>query len=69
MVYYPTPLHKMEVFQEKCEIFGEQANAELACKSVLSLPIEPLQNQEVTALIIKTLSDVLNDSESAISQG
>ncbi|MBX6423461.1 DegT/DnrJ/EryC1/StrS aminotransferase family protein [Thermosulfurimonas sp. F29] len=43
MVYYPVPLHRMEVFRRtRMEIFGSLKNAETVSKSVLSLPIEPL---------------------------
>lgn len=56
MVYYPFPLHRMNVFGEGMgKIFGNLINAESACRSVLSLPIEPLQSREDTDLIISSV--------------
>lgn len=46
MVYYPVPLHKMKVFEGRCEIFGDLRHSEDASKSVLSLLIEPLMGEE-----------------------
>ncbi|WP_236861503.1 DegT/DnrJ/EryC1/StrS family aminotransferase [Candidatus Magnetominusculus xianensis] len=52
MVYYPRPLHRMEVFKNfAAEAFSIPIHAEDACDSVLSLPIEPLQRQEDTLYI------------------
>jgi|GEM_PF-5093741 len=57
MVYYPYPLHKMKVFGNgRAIIFGSLENAEAACSEVLSLPIEPLQDEDtpkMAALKIK----------------
>ena len=56
MVYYPFALHKMAVFQNgRSENADGLANAELACKNVLSLPIEPLQKEEVSAQVIEAV--------------
>jgi len=56
MVYYLFPLHKMKVFGEgSSKIFGNLINAESACRSVLSLPIEPLQREEDTSCIIENI--------------
>lgn len=53
MVYYPFPLHKMKIFGEgRSKITGSFLNAESACRSVLSLPIEPLQSENDTAYVI-----------------
>ncbi|MBM4333352.1 MAG: DegT/DnrJ/EryC1/StrS family aminotransferase [Deltaproteobacteria bacterium] len=58
MVYYPFPLHKMAVFQNgRSKIADGLKNAELACKNVLSLPIEPLQKEEVTAQVIEAVRE------------
>lgn len=45
MVYYPSPLHKMKVFDGRCVAFGELKETEKACAEVLSLPIEPLMKE------------------------
>lgn len=58
MVYYSLPLYRMKVFSDNCKIFGNNGlleNVEGACSSVLSLPMEPLQNEETTKTIIETL--------------
>jgi len=58
MVYYPVPLHKMKVFNGRCKVFGNVDESEQAVKEVLSLPIEPLQSEDVTnnvADFIKTI--------------
>jgi dTDP-4-amino-4,6-dideoxygalactose transaminase len=58
MVYYPFPLHKMAVFQNgRSKIANGLKNTELACKNVLSLPIEPLQKEEVTARVIEAVRE------------
>jgi dTDP-4-amino-4,6-dideoxygalactose transaminase len=46
MVYYPIPLHKMNVFGGMCIVLDALSNVEEAARSVLSLPIEPLYNEE-----------------------
>lgn len=46
MVYYPFPLHKMKVFAGRGINAGTLHEAEKACSEVLSLPIEPLMNEE-----------------------
>jgi dTDP-4-amino-4,6-dideoxygalactose transaminase len=47
MVYYPFPLHKMKVFGEgRSRVVGSLEHAEKAVSEVLSLPVEPLQNEE-----------------------
>ncbi|MEM3112418.1 MAG: DegT/DnrJ/EryC1/StrS family aminotransferase [Candidatus Anstonellales archaeon] len=57
MVYYPVPLHKMKVFEGRCKIAGTLKNAEEACQSVLSLPIEPLQVSRVVENIVEKIRD------------
>lgn len=52
MVYYPFPLHTMKVFggaMSACA--GSLAQAEAACSEVLSLPIEPLQDERTSDAI------------------
>ncbi len=54
MVYYPFPLHEMKVFRDNgCKVFGELTRSASACKSVLSLPMEPLQGKEDTDYVIE----------------
>ena len=58
MIYYPFPLHKMGVFSDgRSEVFRSLKNAEDASQQVLSLPIEPLQKKEVTAYVVKCISE------------
>lgn len=57
MVYYPVPLHKMKVFEGRCKIAGTLKNAEEACQSVLSLPIEPLQTPEIIEDVVERIRD------------
>lgn len=60
--YYPFPLHKMAVFQNgRSKNADGLENAELACKNVLSLPIEPLQGEEITAGVIEAVSEALKN--------
>lgn len=58
MVYYPFPLHKMRVFNEgRSKSFGSLTNAEQASTSVLSLPIEPLQEKDTVEYIIEAVKE------------
>ena len=53
MIYYPTPLHKMKVFNGRSKAgISNLNNTEDAVKEVLSLPVEPLQAVQETAYII-----------------
>jgi dTDP-4-amino-4,6-dideoxygalactose transaminase len=45
-VYYPFPLHRMKVFDRRTKVFGQLINAQTASEQVLSLPMEPLQNDD-----------------------
>jgi dTDP-4-amino-4,6-dideoxygalactose transaminase len=52
MIYYPFPLNKMKVFMdERSKMFGSLENSEEATKSVLSLPMEPLQSGDETSYV------------------
>jgi UDP-2-acetamido-2-deoxy-ribo-hexuluronate aminotransferase len=52
MIYYPYPLHRMKVFGDGRSISnGSLELSENATNSVLSLPIEPLQDSEATAYV------------------
>ncbi|KHE93938.1 MAG: pleiotrophic regulatory protein DegT [Candidatus Scalindua brodae] len=57
MIYYPIPLHKMKVFDGKMEMFEDLENSEKAAQEVISLPMEPLQKQEDTAYVIKSIRE------------
>lgn len=57
MVYYPVPLHKMKVFNGRCKISGSLKGSEKAVTEVLSLPVEPLQQDEITQQIIKSIKE------------
>ncbi len=59
MIYYPVPLHHMKVFKGRSRNAGSLTHSEEACKSVLSLPIEPLQSDDTTAYIIKSVTDYI----------
>lgn len=64
MVYYPFPLHKMKVFSDgSSKTAGSLSHAEQACNSVLSLPIEPLQNKNDTAYIIESIKEFFEPYE------
>lgn len=52
MVYYPLPLHKMKVFGKGRTICSSSlSHAEEACEQVLSLPIEPLLDDQDVAYV------------------
>jgi UDP-2-acetamido-2-deoxy-ribo-hexuluronate aminotransferase len=46
MVYYPVPLHRMEVFKGRAVADCDLKEAERATQEVLSLPIEPLMSDD-----------------------
>jgi len=55
MVYYPIPLHKMKVFEGKMKVAGKQKVSEKACEEVLSLPVEPLINEDELKVVVETI--------------
>lgn len=55
MIYYPIPLHKMKVFDNRSKIAGHLPESERAAEEVLSLPIEPLQSDEATSYVADTI--------------
>ncbi|MCF6159567.1 MAG: DegT/DnrJ/EryC1/StrS family aminotransferase [wastewater metagenome] len=57
MVYYPVPLHKMKVFEGKCKMNGDLKESGQAVNEVLSLPIEPLQNENETKQVIDCINN------------
>ncbi|HAR94383.1 MAG TPA: hypothetical protein DCR97_00220 [Deltaproteobacteria bacterium] len=61
MIYYPTPLHKMKLFDEgRSMVLERPVVAEEAARSVLSLPVEPLQTQEEAAAIACKIQEFIN---------
>lgn len=57
MIYYPVPLHRMKVFENRMKVFESLSCAEKAVAEVLSLPIEPLQKKEDTAYVINCIKE------------
>lgn len=60
MVYYPVPLHKMKVFKGRGEIFSVLKESERVVNEVLSLPIEPLYQEETICQVIHAVKGFLN---------
>lgn len=58
MVYYPVPLHKMKVFEGRCKLSGSLKDSENAVTEVLSLPVEPLQTEDITHEVIKSIREL-----------
>jgi len=59
MVYYPHPLHRMKVFiNNGMEVFGELKNSEIASSNVLSLPIEPLMDEEEIHKVVEAIREL-----------
>lgn len=54
MVYYPVPLHKMKVFEGRSRVL-DCVEAEAASAQVLSIPMEPLQEEAVTARVVEAV--------------
>jgi len=62
MVYYPFPLHKMKVFERgRCVISGSLEHAENACRGVLSLPMEPLQDINDTSYVAERVKSLITN--------
>lgn len=56
MVYYPYPLHKMKVFANGNSVkAGHPVNAEQASRAVFSIPVEPLQDADVSQYVIECI--------------
>jgi dTDP-4-amino-4,6-dideoxygalactose transaminase len=56
-VYYPIPLHLQLLFGKHAKISGELTNSEEAAKTVLSLPIDPLQTEEGTEFVGSSIKE------------
>lgn len=59
MVYYPVPLHKMKVFEGRCEVFDSLENSEYVSDRVLSIPIEPLMNAYENDKVVNEIKSIL----------
>ncbi len=58
MVYYPVPLHKMNVFKNnRMETFGTLEFSEIASKNVISLPVEPLMEENKIWHIVNSIKE------------
>jgi len=55
MLYYPLPLHKMKVFENRMKISANLNESEKAATEVLSLPVEPLLKDEELEMVVKEL--------------
>ncbi len=55
MVYYPVPLHKMKVFENRSIIFDHLKQVQQASHEVLSLPIEPLFEEAEILLVVEEI--------------
>jgi len=53
MVYYPVPLHKVGVFEGRCNVPYMPVQAEKAVQEVLSLPMEPLMKRTEAEYVIE----------------
>ncbi len=53
MVYYPVPLNGMKALEVECVPFGGLNEGEKATNEVLSLPVEPLSNEEHISYTMK----------------
>jgi len=65
MVYYPVPLHQMKIFQGKDRKGNPPCmNAEKAVREVLSLPVEPLQDEEDTQYVVDCIREYFSNAHS-----
>jgi len=59
MVYYPTPLHKLPLYERLGYANEHIPNSDLASKSVLSLPVHPLMTEEDVVYVAEKLKEAL----------
>lgn len=59
MVYYPIPLQGMKVFGGRCIRSGNLEESEKAAKEVLSLPIEPLMDNDSAEYTVEAVKEFL----------
>ncbi len=57
MIYYPVPLHKMKVFEGRSRVTEELTESEQAVNDVISLSVEPLQEEKDTMFITAKIKD------------
>ena len=62
MIYYPTPLDRMSVFEAKMKTYEKLINSRMATEEVLSLPLEPLQKEENTKYVVNCIKQFFNFS-------
>jgi len=55
MVYYPLPLQGMKVFDGRCKRSDSLKESEKAAREVLSLPVEPLMENEEIKCVVETI--------------
>ncbi len=60
MIYYPYLLPEMDLFQKRCKTIGKLKNAGEISFMVLSLPIEPLYDDDTFRYVIKCLAELKN---------
>jgi len=60
-VYYPLPLHKMKVFENRVILADKLEQAEKASREVISLPIEPLLGEKEQSLVCESLKECIKD--------
>ncbi len=61
MIYYPVSLHKQKLFMDKAVIAGNLQTSEQATEQVLSLPIDPLQNEEETMYVVQKIKEFFSN--------
>lgn len=61
MVYYPIPLDRMQVFQQRSRRYCDLEMARVISNEVISLPIGPLQSMEDTDRIIDSIKRIVKD--------
>lgn len=60
MIYYPVPLNKMKVFEGRARCRELRLSEEFS-REVMSLPIGPLQEKEVTLNIVKKIKEIMEE--------
>ncbi len=63
MVYYPTPLNRMKLFEDRAKTHGGLETAETLSRQVMSLPVEPLQKDEETTYIVDSIKEFMGRVE------
>ncbi len=59
MVYYPAPLNRLKLFEDRAKTHRGVETAEALSREVLSLPVEPLQEDEETAYITDCIKEFM----------